>query len=58
MQGVYKNIQECNPKKKRRILIVFDDMIADMHNNEKLNLIVTALFIGCKKLKSYHITIF
>ena len=58
MQGVYKNIQECNPKKKRRILIVFDDMIADMHNNEKLNLIVTVLFIGCKKLKSYHIIIF
>ena len=58
MQGVYKNIQECNPKKKRRILIVFDDMTADMHNNEKLNLIVTDLFIGRKKLKSYHIIIF
>ena len=35
MQDVYKNIEDCNPGKKRKILILFDDMIADMINNKK-----------------------
>ena len=30
MDGIYKNIEEYNPNKKRKILIVFDDMIADI----------------------------
>ena len=50
MQDVYKNIEDYNPVKKRRILIVFDDMIADMISNNKLNPIVTELFIRCRKL--------
>ena len=50
MQDVYKNIDECNIKKERKILIVFDDMIADMINNKKLNSIVTELFIRGRKL--------
>ena len=33
MQDIYKNIEEYNLGKKREILIVFDDMIADMVNN-------------------------
>ena len=37
MQDVYKNIEDYNPIKKRKVLIVFDDMIADMINNKKLN---------------------
>ena len=45
MDDIYKNIQEYNPNKKRKILIIFDDMIADMLSNKKLNLIVTELFI-------------
>ena len=45
MQDVYKNIEDYNPIKKRKILIVFDDMIADMINNNKLNPIVTEFFI-------------
>ena len=45
MQDVYKNIEDYNLRKKRKILIVFDDMIADMINNKKLNPIVTELFI-------------
>ena len=49
MQDVYKNIHEYN--KKRKILIVFDDMIADVINNKKLNSIVTELFIRDRKLK-------
>ena len=35
MEDVYKNIENYNPGKKRKILIVFDDMIADMINNKK-----------------------
>ena len=50
MQDVYKNIDECNKDKKRKILIVFDDTIADMINNKKLNSIVTELFIRGRKL--------
>ena len=45
MQDVYKNIEEYNIGKKRKILIVFDDMIADMINNKNLNPVVTELFI-------------
>ena len=50
MQDVYKNIDEYNVDKERKILIVFDDMIADMINNKKLNSIVTELFIRGRKL--------
>ena len=50
MQDVYKNIEDYNPGKERKILIVFDDMIADMINNKKLNPIVTELFIRGTKL--------
>ena len=50
MQDVYKNIKDYNPRKNRKILIVFDDMIADMINNKKLNPIVTELFIRGRKL--------
>ena len=50
MQDVYKNIDEYNVDKERKILIVFDDMIADMIHNKKLNSIVTELFIRGRKL--------
>ena len=50
MQDVYKNIEDYNPIKKHKVLIVFDDMIADMINNNKLNPIVTELFIRGRKL--------
>ena len=50
MQDVYKNIEDYNPNKKGKILIVFDDMIADMINNKRLNPIVTELFIRGRKL--------
>ena len=50
MQGVHKNIEDYNPIKKRKILIVFDDMIADMINNNKLNPVVTELLIKGRKL--------
>ena len=41
MDDIYKNIEKTSPIKKRKILIVFDNMIADMLSNEKLNPIVT-----------------
>ena len=44
-QDVYKNIEEYNIDKKRKILMIFDDMIADMINNKKLHSIITELFI-------------
>ena len=50
MQDVYKNIEEYNTDKESKILIVFDDMIADMINTKKLNSIVTYLFIRGRKL--------
>ena len=50
MENVYKNIENCNPGKKRKILIAFDDMIADIINNKKLNPVVTELFIKGRKL--------
>ena len=50
MHDVYKNIDEYNPNKENKILIVFDDMIADMINSKKQNSIVTALFNRGRKL--------
>ena len=50
MYDVYKNIDNYNLSKENKILIVFDDMIADMISNKKLNSIVTELFIRCRKL--------
>ena len=50
MKDVYENTEDYIPIKKRKILIVFDDMIADMINNNKLNPIVTELFIRGRKL--------
>ena len=54
MQDVDKNIEEYNPIKKRKVLIVFDDMIADMINNNKLNPVVTELFIRVRKLNNLY----
>ena len=50
MHDVYKNINHYNPNKENKILIVFNDMIADMINNKKINSIVTELFIRGRKL--------
>ena len=50
MHDVYKNIDDDNPHKENKILIVFNDMIADMIHNQKLNSIVTELYITGRKL--------
>ena len=49
MNDIYKNIEEYNPGKEHRILMVFD-MIADILSNKKRNPIVTELFITDRKL--------
>ena len=50
MQDVYKAIEDYNPGKKRKVLIVFDDLITDMMKNIKLNPVVIELFIRGEKL--------
>ena len=57
MDDIYKNINESNPSKNRKILIVSDDMIADMVINKKLNPLVTELFIRRGKLNIYLVFI-
>ena len=49
MDDIYKNIEEYNPSKKWKVLIVFDYMIAEVLGNKKLNPIVTELFIRGRK---------
>ena len=50
IRDIYKNINCYNPYKENKILIVFDDMTADMINIKQLNSIVTDLFISGSKL--------
>ena len=49
IDDVYENLEDYNPTKKRRVLIVFDDLIADMKSNKKSPK-VTELFLGERKL--------
>ena len=50
IQDVYKNIEEYNTDYERKVLIAFDDMIADMINNKELNSIIIELFIRGRNL--------
>ena len=50
IHDVYTNINNYNPDKENKVIIVFDDMIADLISNKKLISIVTELFIRCRKL--------
>ena len=45
MDDVYNNINDYNPKRKRKILIVFDDMIADIMTDKKFQAIIKELFL-------------
>ena len=49
MDNIYENIEKCNPNKQHKILITFNDKIADMLRHEELNPI-TELFIRGRKL--------
>ena len=50
IDNIYENIEQYNPNKERKILIVFDYLIADMFTNKKLQQIVKDLFIRGRKL--------
>ena len=50
MDNVYENIHDHNLNRKRKILIFFDDMIADIMTNKKFQAIIKELFIRCRKL--------
>ena len=50
MDNVYENIDEYNPNRRRKILIVFDDMISDIIANKKFQAIIKELFIRWRKL--------
>ena len=52
MDDIYKNIEDYNPNKNGKILIVFDDIIADMLSNKTLNPIVTELLIRGRKVNT------
>ena len=52
MDDVYNNIDDYNPSRKRKILIVFDDMIADIMSNETFQAIIKELFSRCRKLNT------
>ena len=49
MDDVYENIDDYNPSRKRKILIVFDDMIADIMTSKKFQTVIKQLFIRCRK---------
>ena len=53
MDDIYENIDDYNPSRKRKILIVFDDMITDIKSNKKFQPI-RELFTSCRKLNIYH----
>ena len=50
MNDVYENIDHYNPDRKRKVLIVFDDIIADIMINKKFHSIIKELFIRCRKI--------
>ena len=50
MSDVFTNIDDYNKQRKSKILIIFDDMIADIMNNKSFKAIVKELFIRCRKL--------
>ena len=50
MDDVYDNINDYNPIRKRKKLIAFNDMIADIMTNKKFQAIIKKLFIRCRKL--------
>ena len=50
MDDIYENIEDYNKKRKRKILIVFDDMIFHVMSDKKAQQLLKELFIRCRKL--------
>ena len=57
MVDIYENIDDYNPNRRRKILIFFDDIIADIMTNKKFQSIIKELFIRCRKLNIYLVFI-
>ena len=57
MDDVFTNIDDYNKKRKRKVLIVFDDMIADIMSSKKFKAIIKELFIRCRKLNIFIVFI-
>ena len=55
---IYKNIEEYNPNKKHKILIVSDDMIVNILSNKRLNPVVAELFVSGRKLLLHTIILY
>ena len=49
MDGVYDNIDDNNPNRKKKVLIIFDDVIADIVSNKTFQAIIKELLIRCRK---------
>ena len=56
MDNVYGNLTDYNSHRRRQIVIVFDDMIADITTNARFQVITKELFIRCRKLKLIFIS--
>ena len=50
MDDVYNNVNDYNASRKRKKIIIFDEMIADIMTNKKFKTIIKELFIRCRKL--------
>ena len=50
MNDVYQNIDDCSPSRKRKNLITFDDMTANIMTSKKFQAIIKKLFIRCRKV--------
>ena len=50
MDDIYNDIDDYNPKRKRKVLIVFDDIIVDIMTDKKFQAIITEMFLRCRKL--------
>ena len=57
MDDFYNNIDDYHPKRKRKILIVFGDMIGDIKTNKRFQVMIKELFIRCRKLNLYLVFI-
>ena len=53
MNDVFNNIDDYNPKRKRKVLIVFNDMIADIMTNKRFQVMIKELFIRCRKFNVF-----
>ena len=58
MDDVYENTDNYNQTRKKKIIIVFDGMIADIMSNKNFQAAITELFIRCRKLNISLVFIF